>query len=328
MASVNPAKELAMEMACAQGVTPGRPLTLILTNRCNLTCSYCLRAKSPEDLPVRLVAGLISQAGELGYRELALSGGETCMHPEFHAIVELILASNLSFSVVSNGFEYDRYDFLVASADRIAHLAFSVDAATPGKHDLTRGSGSFEQVINAARHFSPHLPVQLICVLNRHNLDEMEDLVALAAELGAGQVTFAAVIPWSSTEDIALTDDDARQCLNRIDRINRVPNGVRAVPAASLLTEHIVGFCSSLHSPSPAVMSDGEVSFCCDLLGNGYSVGSLWESSLADILARSRDVAAQLREARAAAFERGEFHTRFDSCQFCNRALGIDGSCH
>lgn len=322
-APIDMAREMAVELMSGHLLSDGQPLGLILTDRCNLRCSYCLRSKKQRDLPTDLVLGLLPQAKELGCTRISLSGGEAFLHPDFETIIREIVRLDFKFSVISNGYDFRQYDFLLKYRRNLECLDFSLDAAGKEKHDINRGEGSYNRVLDAVRHFTPQVKVTLTCVLNKHNLDQIEDLVRLAEDMGIHRLNFASVITSHDSDPLALNDQEARYCLARIEAASARTAGMAITPAASLVAEHIVGFCKSLHKPAPTFMPDGKVSFCCDLVGDGFTIGSLHGDSLQTIMQNSQKLAGKLLEKRRAFFENGHFYDRFDSCTFCNKALGL-----
>jgi len=80
----------------ATAIPPGLldRLWLYTNLHCNLRCRYCLAESGPRAMRARLewpaFQALVDQAASLGFRQVALTGGEPFLHPH---ILELLRSS-------------------------------------------------------------------------------------------------------------------------------------------------------------------------------------------------------------------------------------------
>ncbi|MEO9967984.1 MAG: radical SAM protein [Reichenbachiella sp.] len=73
---------------------------------CNYTCSHCYSSSSPAtkgSLDVGLVLQAMSDAVDLGYTTLSVSGGEPMLYPDLQEILLEAKALGMSTSVITNG---------------------------------------------------------------------------------------------------------------------------------------------------------------------------------------------------------------------------------
>lgn len=208
---------------------PQGPLTLELypTLRCNLRCSFCDSRergdlRPPELAPDRLLA-LVDEAADLGVeRVLVLGGGEPLAVPGLaSALLGRVKKRRMEGLLTTNGTLLDH-----ALATRLVEtgweeLELSIDGPEAPVHDLLRGvPGAFRRVVRGAclvrsekrRSTSPLPRLAVHCVLTRLNWDRMEDMVELAANLGATRIDFDALIAYRP-EQVALRltpDQEAR----------------------------------------------------------------------------------------------------------------------
>ncbi|MEZ4484926.1 MAG: DUF5714 domain-containing protein [Syntrophotaleaceae bacterium] len=171
-----------------------RELWFHLTNDCNLSCRHCMFASAPGDgalLATARVQELAAEALDAGCRIFALTGGEPLVHPGFRPIVEQLLQPGQTHvAVLTNGLllrqqlaEVD-WDF-----ERL-HLQISVDGLQ-GAHDRLRGPGAFGRLrAELAWLRQRKIPFTLSMCVTADNLADMPGVVALAAEVGAGNVHF------------------------------------------------------------------------------------------------------------------------------------------
>ena len=166
-----------------------------ITNTCNLSCGHCLFAASPqarESLDPDLLRRAIQQAAELGCRLFYFTGGEPFVYPGFLAVVEQILADQANHVVVlSNGLLFEKYQQQLAGLDpQRFHLQVSVDGLQQS-HEELRGAGTFDRLMkNLELVHGLGLATTLSTAVCRQNIDDLAELVRLAASQGCDNVHF------------------------------------------------------------------------------------------------------------------------------------------
>ncbi len=183
-----------------------------LTDGCNLACRHCWLSPALErgeslNHPVLSVDDFqkaVNEAIPLGLSSVKLTGGEPLLHPDFSRFLEIIHHQNLSLIIETNG--------LLCTPDRAAEIAaipdafvsVSIDGADADTHDRIRGvSGSFDSACEAVRALSGRgVRTQMILSLMRDNLDQIDDVIEMAADLGAESVKFNQVQPIARGESI------------------------------------------------------------------------------------------------------------------------------
>jgi len=171
-----------------------------MTGGCNLACQHCWIAPTYQanggtggHLDYDLFAIAIEEGLPLGLYNIKLTGGEPLLHPDFVRFVDLIKEKELGLTIETNGTlmteSLARY---LKEKSTLSHISVSLDGATAATHDPFRGvKGSFDKAVQGIRFlvevgFHP----QIIMSLHAGNINEIEALVALATELGAGSVKF------------------------------------------------------------------------------------------------------------------------------------------
>ena len=135
--------------AAAEDKRPvGSRLWLYTNFDCNLRCDYCCVRSSPSvprrELGLARVQRIAREAVELGVKEIFVTGGEPFLLEDIGEIL-LSCASTAPTTVLTNGtlFSGRRVESLRAlPRDRIV-LQISLDSATPDRHDLHRGVGTW-----------------------------------------------------------------------------------------------------------------------------------------------------------------------------------------
>ena len=175
------------------------PLGLLaeLTHRCPLACPYCSNpvalAARDSELTTAEWARVFREAAALGVLQLHLSGGEPGARQDLTEITAAAhdagLYSNLITSAI--GFTRDRLAGLRAAG--LDHVQISVQDTEPSTADRIAGyDGAHAHKLRIARSVVElGLALTINVVLHRANVARLRDLVALAAELGAGRVELA-----------------------------------------------------------------------------------------------------------------------------------------
>ena len=175
------------------------PRLWLYTNfHCNLACSYCSVASSPQarkrSLGLARVKALVDEAVMEGFTEVYLTGGEPFLEPD---IVEMVLYATERLDVVllTNGMLYQgwRLEQLkrLAGRERLV-LQTSIDAASAAGHDANRGLGSWRKAMDGLRlAVGLGLPVRVGMTETPDNGHEVEPLRALLAGMGITGKDFA-----------------------------------------------------------------------------------------------------------------------------------------
>jgi SynChlorMet cassette radical SAM/SPASM protein ScmF len=179
-------------------------LYLYIAGSCNLACKHCwivpnyLPGKNGNDisngkfLKFELFRKLIDDAKPLGLNTVKLTGGEPLLHPRVRDMLAVIRDEGLALTIETNGTLIDEELADLIQQCQRPRISVSLDGAKAETHDALRGvEGSHAQAINgirilASRGFHP----QVICTLHQGNVSELEELVALAEDLGCGSVKF------------------------------------------------------------------------------------------------------------------------------------------
>jgi uncharacterized Fe-S cluster-containing radical SAM superfamily protein len=126
----------------------GSRLWLYTNFDCNLRCDYCCVRSSPtvprRELGLGRVQQIAHEAAQLGVKEIFVTGGEPFLLEDVGEIL-LACATAAPTTVLTNGmlFTGRRAETLkTLPRDRIV-LQISLDSATPERHDLHRGPGTW-----------------------------------------------------------------------------------------------------------------------------------------------------------------------------------------
>jgi radical SAM protein with 4Fe4S-binding SPASM domain len=171
--------------------------------QCNLRCRMCaiqFRQDGPPHGPPAFIdeavfQRLIEQCSAAD--ELQLQGlGEPMMHPRFFEMVEFATARGLRVSTNSNLTLLTPARARRCVTSGLSSIHVSIDGANAATYEFIRPGARFDKVLRNLRRLmearvalcSPIPHVRIVTVLMRRNLEELVDIVALAAAHGVSEV--------------------------------------------------------------------------------------------------------------------------------------------
>ncbi len=136
----------------------------------------------------------VIEAKPLGLCHAKLTGGEPLLHPRFVGIVDMLTAEGLQMNMETNGTlmtaELGRH---LKEKTNVSFISISLDGADAKTHDRFRGVvGAYDAALRGLAHLTDagYSNVQVIMSVHRGNLDQIDGLVRLVADRGAGSVKF------------------------------------------------------------------------------------------------------------------------------------------
>ena len=187
------------------------------TIRCNLTCAHCRRvegdAAAGSDLTTAQTMGLIDQLADVGTAQnfmpiLVFSGGEPLCRSDLFELIGYANAKFLKCAVATNGTLIDNTIAGTLKAANLQRVSVSLDGATSEIHNkLRKLEGSFEAAlagIDCLRRAG--VPFQINMTLTRFNAHQVDDIFALAENLGAEAVHLFMLVPVGCGEEFAPDD--------------------------------------------------------------------------------------------------------------------------
>ncbi len=176
------------------------PLALIaeLTHRCPLHCVYCsnpaeLTARADE-LCTETWFRVFREAAALGVMQLDLTGGEPLTRTDLSALIETARAANLYVNLITSGLPLDekRLDELLAAG--LDHFQLSFQSAREESANEICSTKAHAQKLRVLEWLkSRRVGVTLNFVLHRKNLDQLDEMLAIAENSSASRVEFAHV---------------------------------------------------------------------------------------------------------------------------------------
>jgi pyrroloquinoline quinone biosynthesis protein E len=178
--------------------TAERPYTLVaeLTYRCPLRCVYCSNPvqleKHGRELDTETWRRVFREAEALGVVQLNLSGGEPLLRDDLEALVEEARRCQLYTNLITSGTPLDRARLEGLVARGLDAFQLSLQDPRPEVAERIAGRDALAAKLEVAEWVrAARLPLTLNVVLHRENLDQVDNIVALAERLGAERLELA-----------------------------------------------------------------------------------------------------------------------------------------
>jgi pyrroloquinoline quinone biosynthesis protein E len=177
-----------------------KPLALIaeLTHRCPLHCVYCsnpLEMKTrAEELPAEVWSKVFREAAAAGVLQADFTGGEPLARPDLEDLIGAARVSGLYVSLITSGLPLDeeRLERLVRAG--LDHMQLSFQGASEEPANEIAGTKAHAHKLRVLSWVRRHrIALTLNFVIHRRNIDQLEQMLALAESSGAGRIEFANV---------------------------------------------------------------------------------------------------------------------------------------
>ncbi len=269
-----------------------------ITLACDLGCKHCgSRAGKARDneLSTEKCLELVAQFAEAGVREITLIGGEAYLRDDWHIIAKAISDAGMRCGITTGArnLSQERVDLAVAA--KVHTIGISIDGLQQ-THDMLRGPGSFEALMQAAERIS-NSPIRLTTnsQINRLSMPELPALADQIVAMGSKAWQIAVTVPLgraADRPDLVLQPYDLLELfplLVWLKRNHLDPAGVRLFPANNV--GYFGPYSAELRSGSHfsgcgagrttlGVEADGSLKACPSLPSADYTVGNLGTDDL------------------------------------------------
>src|SRR5258705_2740497 len=176
------------------------PLALIaeLTHRCPLHCVYCsnpleLQTRANE-LTTETWSRVFKEAAALGVMQASLTGGEPLARTDILEVGRAARTAGLYVNLITSGMPLDEARLAKLIDAGLDHLQLSFQGATEEIAGEIRGTKSHQQKLRVLDwRKRVRVAVTLNFVIHRNNIDQIEQMLALAESSSATRIEFANV---------------------------------------------------------------------------------------------------------------------------------------
>jgi radical SAM protein with 4Fe4S-binding SPASM domain len=161
---------------------------------------------------------------------LKITGGEPTLYPEFKEFTSTIEQLNIPFTLFTNG-RWNNPEYVVSmlkSNQMFSGALVSLHGSTAFAHEAFTGTpGSFIETVNNIRlATSRGLPINLSCVLSKHNAGQVKNILSLGKELGVKAIVFNRYIG-QPIQDLRLTSPELKHLVKIIGNLIQSGEPVR-----------------------------------------------------------------------------------------------------
>jgi len=186
-----------------------------VTQACDLACVHCRACAQPLRNPFELTTDqgkrLIDDIADMGAPVFVITGGDPLKRPDIFELVAYASARGVRTSLTPSATPLLTREAIARLKEcGLARLAISLDGPTAAIHDaFRRVPGSFQWTMDAVRWARElGLPVQINTTITRHNLAQLEDMIALLMTLDICLWSVFFLVPTGRGQHIDLISAD------------------------------------------------------------------------------------------------------------------------
>jgi AdoMet-dependent heme synthase len=194
-----------------------RPFLVIweTTQACDLSCVHCRACAQPSRSPFELTTaqakGVIDEVAAMKVPLFVMTGGDPLKRPDIYELISYAAERGIRPSLTPSATPLlTREAVHKMKESGLARLAISLDGPTAEIHDaFRRVPGSFQWTIDAVNYaHEVGLPVQINTTITRHNLSQMDGMIALLENLGIVLWSVFFLVPTGRGSNIDLISAD------------------------------------------------------------------------------------------------------------------------
>lgn len=177
----------------------GKPLWLVLelTYRCPLKCPWC---SNPVDyardgraeLSTAEWKRVLREGRELGALQLGFTGGEPLLRDDLEELVADASALGYYTNLITSGVGLSEERLIALKTAGLNQIQLSLQSSERELTDTLVGARAFDLKVKVAHLIKAHgFPMVLNVPVFRHNIGQVEDILALAEDIGVDYLEFA-----------------------------------------------------------------------------------------------------------------------------------------
>jgi MoaA/NifB/PqqE/SkfB family radical SAM enzyme len=201
-----------------------------MTYNCNLNCKHCLNIQTREgkkDPNYDKTLGALQKLQDIGIvSHMQFLGGEPTVHSQFPEIVTELSNMGIGIGINTNCIKIGRVERII---EDLYEINVSIEGPTRETHEYIRGLdqfSTFERVLTNLKRFKKlkeengyTFNLILSCVLTKHNLPVIEDMVDLSIEMGANGLNLLQLVEEGNA---ALTNELHIEPVEELDAARKV----------------------------------------------------------------------------------------------------------
>ena len=288
-------------------------LILQLTSECNLRCKHCFFNDKQEKYLTKnnlnkeeLFSAIKYFVEEVNILSCIITGGEIFTSPFTLDIIEYFKKNAIIIKLVTNGTLIN--ENIARSLSKLLNpkcdvIQISLDGATKETNDSIRGTGSYENVINALELLKKYkLNIEISFTTNSRNVNEIPLMYELSQTYGIKKLNIGKISLESEkqkylipkTEDLFknisklydIYDNSTKLCLAclKIPDFLRFEEGIHIIDyELKKGLEYPDNLSCKPHSEQVAMFANGDISLCYDCTVGNVIIGNIKNDSFENI---------------------------------------------
>jgi PqqA peptide cyclase len=187
-----------MEKAGSVPNKAGNPLWLLaeITYKCPLHCVFCYNpvdyTNYGKELTTEDWLRVLRQGRELGATQLGFSGGEPLMRDDLEILVKEARTLGYYSNLITSGIGLNEKRIAAFKEGGLDHIQLSFQDSTREMNDFLSSTKTFDLKQKVAKLIKQYdYPMVLNCVLHRHNIDHVQQILEMAEAMDAEYVELA-----------------------------------------------------------------------------------------------------------------------------------------
>lgn len=261
-----------------------------LTGKCNLKCKQCYNDSGSRETPMtanrwKKFAGQVAD----DLFSVTLSGGEPLLlGKNLFEIMDIFDANNTWINIISNGFFINRETAQRLARYHLGWIAISIDSPYEEYHDYLRGvKGSWRRAVMAASHLTSfNVPVYINSCVTPKSLTHIDEMVKLANDIGAKELTLAKVLlsgrTYQNEKELVLSEEETTEFEAKASELNKKKNGIHINITTQSIEGALNNHTCTTNYEIPVIRPDGNMRLSCFepvIIGNVLHENylTLWE---------------------------------------------------
>jgi radical SAM protein with 4Fe4S-binding SPASM domain len=288
-----------------------------VTSKCNMKCPQCYNSNSGKDIDFFILFQSIKEAGSLGVKYIAISGGEPLLYPKIFSAIKMIRFYGMTSYMATGGMglTVEMINHLVGSG--LGCLYLSLNGSTKKIHEISRGS--YDAAIKALMLLKEtNLRYEINWVARNDNIEDFSKLVKMCTNCNAKAINVLILKPDIHNKiNNSLNRDQICALANQIKSLQNSGFNINVEHCFSQLRYHLswnnednmVGCRAGIDLM--AINVEGEKLPCRHLqhlTNNTKGLMTYWENS--NVLKRLRNIDESITKPCSTCF-------RFKKCRAC-----------
>jgi radical SAM protein with 4Fe4S-binding SPASM domain len=265
------------------------------TTKCNLKCKHCYRESGPwEDktLNIKSFLPILSKLHSYGLRVVEITGGEPMLNPDIFELIDFCVSHFETTALLTNGYFINEKvveKLKPYSQSKKLCVSVTIDSSTPKFHDEFRCvTDSWKKATKAVKmFFEIGTIVRVIMNIVPDNMDDVENTILLAKELGAAGIGINMITPlgrgacidWSK-----VSKERGETFMKKYTELMDKYRGFVIQFPKKIMEEYMKGAinCGAGHR-SVALGPTGIVRPCVTMAEGVLDIGNIFENSIENI---------------------------------------------